>query len=321
MTTVKRRSRPSKKSSKRRTKRISLKSGRRRNRSAEQPDRRRNRTSSGRAKRHTKRNKSKQHGGVGERTTAKKAVSAMRATPTYGEEVFNMKIGDVSDVKKRNCKSKLLIKKHINAVIIQKRDDGTGGEYLSDKPIDSVARSLSKKPIDEIESMDHDAIIEKYKEWRELEAGRRKTLRQNKKQGIVEPMVPKMRMAPISSAESTAAHEAALAMLELDKEIDADAMREMQECKLDESQDMDYLDPPPTITVDTIPPGFTPSKVKPVTDASINTKSNPKSLFDGNMNDWSLHSTRAADEEDQFMQLMDMGDDMDIGVPSITKST
>ena len=43
--------------------------------------------------------------------------------------------------------------------------------------------------------------------------------------------------------------------------------------------------------------------------------------FNDNINDWSLHSTRDADEEDQFMQLMDMGDDMDIGVPPITKST
>jgi hypothetical protein len=84
--------------------------------------------------------------------------------------------------------------------------------------------------------------------------------------------------------------------------------------------------------VDTIPSGFTPSKVKPVDDESIKTK--PKSLFDGsitsrwtpnkndNMNDWSLHSTRDADDEDdQFLQLMEMGDDMDIGVPPITKST
>lgn len=315
-----RRSRLSKKSSTRRSKRISLKSGRRRNRS-----------SSGRVKRHTKRNKSKQHGGVGERDATKRAISAMRAPPTYGEEVFKMRIGNVSDGRKGDCGTKLLIKKHINAVIIQKRDDGTGGEYLSDKPIDSVVRSLSKTPLAEIESMNHDEIIGKYKEWRDLEADRRKTLRKNKKQGIVEPMKPKMRMVPISNSESTAAHAAALAMLELDKEIDADAMREMQECNLDESQDMNYTDPPPTITVDTIPSGFTPSKVKPVDDESI--KTNPKSLFDGprsswtlsgkndNMNEWSLPSPGAADEEDQFMQLMEMGDDMDIGVPPITKST
>jgi hypothetical protein len=254
----------------------------------------------------------------------------MRAPPTYGEEVFKQKMrtGDVSDGRKGNCGLKLLIKNHINAVIIQKRLDGTGGECLSDKPIDSVVRSLGKKPIAEVESMNHDEIIKLYKEWREIEAERRKTLRKNKKQGIVEP---KMRMVPTSNTESSAAHEAALAMLELDKEIDADAMREMQECKLDESQDMNYTDPPPTITVDTIPSGFTPSKVKPVDDESIKTK--PKSLFDGsitsrwtpnkndNMNDWSLHSTRDSDEEDQFLQLMEMGDDMDIGVPPITKST
>ena len=127
-------------------------------------------------------------------------------------------------------------------------------------------------------------------------------------------------------------------MMELEKsieeEIDADAIRELQECNLDDSQDMDYTDPPPTITEDTIPPGFTPSKVKSTDDESSKpSKSKPKTLFDGpianrwtpnkndNMNDWSLHSTRDADEDDQFMQLMEMGDDMDIDIPPITKST
>ena len=126
-------------------------------------------------------------------------------------------------------------------------------------------------------------------------------------------------------------------MLELDQEIeeeiDADAIREMQECKLDDSQDVDYTDPAPTITEDTLPPGFTPLKVKPVDEESSKpSKIKPKALFDGpianrwttnkndNINDWSLHTTRAADEEDQFMQLMEMGDDMDIDVPPNTKS-
>jgi hypothetical protein len=238
--------------------------------------------------------------------------------------------------------------------------------------------------------MGKDEINMNYTAWRLAQAERRKELRGSKSQGIPPmrsskpkfksdmfvPSVPSTsRTIQIkSNQDSVAAHEAALAMLELDKEIeeeiDADAIREMQECNLDESQDINYREPTPTFTVDTIPHGFTP-KDKTVDDESSKTiKTKPRTLFAGpnttqrmqvgsptqrmqvgsptqrmqvgsptqrmqvgsptrwttnnndNINDWSLKSLAgSADEEDQFMQLMEMGDDMDIDIPLNKKST
>jgi hypothetical protein len=328
MTTVKRRTRPSKKTSKKHAKRVSLKSKKRSKRPAK--------------RKKAKRTRRNQRGGVGERDAAKKAVKSMRALPKYdrGPRVDNA----------FNCHSSELRKQQLISIGYN--------EYDKTPAIMSVVRSLAKISNEQFANMGKNEIDMNYNEWRLSEAERRKELRGLKRQGIPSVRSPKARFkvnpsdrvrdrdvpsAPSTSRtmkiksnqESDAAYEAALAMLELEKsieeEIDADAIRELQECNLDDSQDMDYTDPAPTITEDNIPPGFTPSKVKPVDDESNKTK--PKSLFEGpianrwtpnkndNMNDWSLHSTRDADEEDQFMQLMEMGDDMDIGVPPITKST
>jgi len=331
MTTVKRRSRPSKKTSKKTSKkhakRISLKSKKRPRR----PTKRKK----------AKRTRRSRRGGVGERDAAKKVVKSMRALPKYarGPRVDN----------EFNCHSSELRKQQLISIGYS--------EYDKTPAIMSVVRSLSKISNEKLANMGKNEIDMNYNEWRSTEAARRKELRGLKSQGIPSVRSPntKFKVKPSdrfvpsapstsrtmkikSNQESEAAYDAALAMLELEKsieeEIDADAIRELQECNLDDSQDMDYTDPPPTITEDTIPPGFTPSKVKPVDDESNKTnKTKPKSLFDGpianrwtpnkndNMNDWSLHSTRDADEDDQFMQLMEMGDDMDIDIPPITKST
>ena len=324
MTTVKRRTNPSKKA----TKRVSLKP-------------------KNRSKKHTKRNKAKRtrrsrRGGVGERDAAKKAVASMRARPTYKGEMFKARVKNAS-----NCHNIVLKKEYLISIGYD--------EYANTPAIMSVVRSLSSISNEQLVNMDKNEIDMKYNAWRLREADRRKELRDLKRQGIPSVRTPKPKLkfkssdrtrdrgVPLvpgtsrtiqikSNQESAAAHEAALAMLDLDKEIeeeiDADAMREMQECKLEDSQDVDYTDHAPTITEDTLPHGFTPLKVKPADEESIKTK--PKILFGGptrwtpnkndNINDWSLHSTRAADEEDQFMQLMEMGDNMDIGTPPNTNS-
>ena len=328
MTTVKRRSRPSKKTSKKTSKkhakRVSLKSKKRSKRPTKRKKARR-----------TRRN---QRGGVGERDAAKKVVKSMRALPKYarGPRVDN----------EFNCHSSELRKQQLISIGYS--------EYDKTPAIMSVVRSLSKISNEKLANMGKNEIDMNYNEWRSTEAARRKELRGLKSQGIPSVRSPntKFKVKPSdrfvpsapstsrtmkikSNKESDAAYEAALAMLELEKsieeEIDADAIRELRECNPDKFEKESYREPTPTITEDTIPPGFTPSKVKPVDDESNKTK--PKSLFDGprsswtlsgkndNMNEWSLPSPGAADEEDQFMQLMEMGDDMDIGVPPITKST
>ena len=328
MTTVKRRSRPSKKTSKKTSKkhakRVSLKSKKRSKRPTKRKKARR-----------TRRN---QRGGVGERDAAKKVVKSMRALPKYarGPRVDN----------EFNCHSSELRKQQLISIGYS--------EYDKTPAIMSVVRSLSKISNEKLANMGKNEIDMNYNEWRSTEAARRKELRGLKSQGIPSVRSPntKFKVKPSdrfvpsapstsrtmkikSNQESDAAYEAALAMLELEKnieeEIDADAIRELRECNPDKFEKESYREPTPTITEDTIPPGFTPSKVKPVDDESNKTK--PKSLFDGprsswtlsgkndNMNEWSLPSPGAADEEDQFMQLMEMGDDMDIGVPPITKST
>lgn len=315
MTTVKRRSRPSKKN----TKRVSLKS-------------------KDRSKRHTNRKKAKRtrrglRGGTGEHDAEKNAAKSMH--DNNPKKIISP------------CNSKILKKEYLISIGYD--------EYANTPAIMSVLRSLSSIIYEQVINMSKDDIDMAYHAWRLNQAERRKELRDLKRQGIPSAHAPKPKLkfkssdrtrdrgVPLvpgasrtmqinSKQDSDAAHEAALAMLDLDKEIeeeiDADARREMQDCKLEDSQYVDYTDHAPTITEDTLPHGFTPVKVKPAYEESIKTK--PKVLFDGptrltpnkndNINDWSLHSTRAADEDDQFMQLMEMGDNMDIGIPPNTKS-
>ena len=301
MPTVKRRNRSLRRSSKKHLnlKRVSLKS-------------------KNHAKRHTKRKKVKRtrrsrRGGVSERKSAKEAISSMRAAQTYNSNIFNERIRDSNPVKNTsNCRRSLSIKQYLISIGYNDNDNDGSPAIMS------VVRSLSKLSIEEVNTMSKNQIDAHYAAWRLEQATRRKELRSLKKQGIsvarsgtskkVRPVVPSeprptsRTMQIRSNNESTAAHDAAIAMMELDKEIDeeidADAIRVMHECEIDTAEEMDYTDPPPTITADTIPPGFTPIKVKPNNNKSSMSKSKPKSLFD-------------AADEDEFMHFMDMDMDME----------
>jgi len=297
MTTVKRRNRlsKSKRPSKKYLKRVSLKSKR--------PTKRKK----------VKRTRRSQRGGVSERESAKDAISSMRASQTYNSNVFNARIKGSIPVKNTpNCRHSTSIKQYLISIGYNDNDGSPA--------IMSVVRSLSKLSIEEVNTMSKNEIDKHYSAWRLAEAVRRKELRLLKKQGVsvvrtvkskkVRPVVPSeprptSRTMQISSNnESTAAYDAAIAMMELDKEIDeeidADAIRVMHECEFDTAEEMGYTDPPPTITADTIPPGFTPVKVKPNNNKS---NPNPKSLFDA-------APSQAGDDE--FMRFMDMDMEQDM---------
>ena len=225
MTTVKRRSRPSKKTSKKTSKkhakRVSLKSKKRSKRPTKRKKARR-----------TRRN---QRGGVGERDAAKKVVKSMRALPKYarGPRVDN----------EFNCHSSELRKQQLISIGYS--------EYDKTPAIMSVVRSLSKISNEKLANMGKNEIDMNYNEWRSAEAARRKELRGLKSQGIPSVRSPntKFKVKPSdrfvpsapstsrtmkikSNQESEAAYDAALAMLELEKnieeEIDADAIRELR---------------------------------------------------------------------------------------------
>lgn len=310
MPTVKRRNRSLKRSSKKHLnlKRVSLKS-------------------KNHAKRHTNRKKVKRtrrsrRGGVSERKSAKEAISSMRAAQTYNSNIFNERIMDSNPVKNTsNCRRSLSIKQYLISIGYNDNDGGPA--------IMSVVRSLSKLRIEDVTTMSKNQIDAHYAAWRLEEAMRRKELRSLKKQGIsvvrsgtskkVRPVVPSeprptsRTMQIISNNESTAAYDAAIAMMELDKEIDeeidADAIRVMHECEIDTAEEMGYTDPPPTITADTIPPGFTPIKVKPNNNKSSMSKSKSKSK--SNPKPKSLFDAPSQADEDEFMHFMDMDMDME----------
>jgi len=310
MPTVKRRNRSLKRPSKKHVKRVSLKS-------------------KNHAKRHTKRNKVKRtrrsrRGGVSERKSAKEAISSMRAAQTYNSNIFNERIRDSIPVKNTpNCRRSETTKQYL--ISIGYNDDDGGPAIMS------VVRSLSKLSIEKVNTMSKKDIDVHYAAWRSAEAARRRELRSLKKQGVSitrsvksKKATPSVPSAPIprsrpmqisSNNDSSAAYDAAIAMMyldeekEIDEEIDADAIRVMHECEIDAAEEMGYTDPPPTITADTIPHGFTPIKVKPNDNnySMSNPKPKPKSLFDA--------SSQA--DEDEFMHFMDM----DIGAPPSTKSS
>lgn len=236
------------------------------------------------SKRHTRRNKSKHHGGVGERASVKKAVTAMRASPN-----------PTSNIEGKQCRkseSKAAIISYINRLIIEHEAaievKGDRKELLSDKPMPSIMRSLSRLSVDDIigsvegtgMGMSYADILKRFKLWRNSEAERRRELRSSKRAGVSPRATSssRSRKTKDSSNDSDEAYNAAMTILslqeerEIDTEIDDDALRDMQVCE-------DYTDPPPTIT--TIPPGFTPVK-KNVSVSSIEPIVNnpkPSALF------------------------------------------
>ena len=242
MTTVKRRIRRPKKATKKVSKRTSKK-----------------RVSALKSKsnRHTRRNKSKHHGGVKKRDAAELT------------SLDNSKV--MSKRRKRICRTREdenNIKEYINTLIINHPQlKVMDEERLSDKPMPSILRSLTSiSTVDIIGTpdqlgMNYDDVLQTFKTWRKLEATRRKELRHLKKQGV--SSLNKEAKETIN--DSDAVYNASMTILniqeerEIDKEIDDDALRDMQECK-------NYTDPPPTITI--IPHGFTPEKKK-VTASSI----------------------------------------------------
>ena len=292
MTTVKRRNRlsKSKRPSKKHLKRVSLKSKR--------PTKRKK----------VKRTRRSQRGGVSERKSAQEAISSMRAAQTYNSNVFNERIRDSIPVKNTpNCRNSVSIKQYLISIGYNDNDDDGGPAIMS------VVRSLSKLSIEDVNTMSKNEIDVHYAAWRLAQATRRKELRLLKKQGVSvvrsdTGTSKKVRPVPAAPAPAApAAYDAAMAMMELDKkieideeeEIDADAIRVMMhECEIDTAEEMGYTDPPPTITADTIPPGFTPVKVKPNNNKSIMSNSNlkSKSLFDA-------APSQAGDDE--FMPFMD----------------
>ena len=294
MTTVKRRNRlsKSKRPSKKYLKRVSLKSKR--------PTKRKK----------VKRTRRSQRGGVSERKSAQEAISSMRAAQTYNSNVFNERIRDSIPVKNTpNCRNSVSIKQYLISIGYNDNDDDGGPAIMS------VVRSLSKLSIEDVNTMSKNEIDVHYAAWRLAQATRRKELRLLKKQGVSvvrsdTGTSKKVRPVPAAPAPAApAAYDAAMAMMELDKkieideeeEIDADAIRVMMhECEIDTAEEMGYTDPPPTITADTIPPGFTPVKVKPNNNKS---NPNPKSLFDA-------APSQAGDDE--FMRFMDMDMEQDM---------
>ena len=278
MTTVKRRIRRPKKATKKVSKRTSKK---------------RVTALKSKSNRHTRRNKSKHHGGVRERVSAKKALTAMRASP---KPTSNTNV-------KRICRSseenKMIIS-YINRLItehVSKEDEDEDDDEgkLSEKPMASILRSLSRETTvniigtDEGTGMSYDDIFNRFKIWRKSEAARRRELRalQRAKKAGVSPspmatssssMIKKTSNGPYVSDD--AAYNAATTILslqderEIDKEIDDDAfnaLRNEEECK------EDYTEPTPTIT--TIPDGFTPVKKKKVPVSSIEFVKTPTALF------------------------------------------
>ena len=290
MTTVKMRNRlsKSKRPSKKHLKRVSLKSKR--------PTKRKK----------VKRTRRSQRGGVSERKSAQEAISSMRAAQTYNSSnVFNERIRGSIPVKNTpNCRRSVSIKQYLISIGYNDNDDDGSPAIMS------VVRSLSKLSIEDVNTMSKNEIDVHYAAWRLAEATRRKELRSLKKQGISvvrsgtgTGTSKKVRPVPAAPAPAApAAYDAAMAMMELDEEIDeeidADAIRVMHECEIDTAEEMGYTDPPPTITADTIPPGFTPVKVKPNNNKSSMSNSNlkSKSLFDA-------APSQAGDDE--FMRFMD----------------
>ena len=296
MTTVKMRNRlsKSKRPSKKHLKRVSLKSKR--------PTKRKK----------VKRTRRSQRGGVSERKSAQEAISSMRAAQTYNSSnVFNERIRGSIPVKNTpNCRRSVSIKQYLISIGYNDNDDDGSPAIMS------VVRSLSKLSIEDVNTMSKNEIDVHYAAWRLAEATRRKELRSLKKQGISvvrsgtgTGTSKKVRPVPAAPAPAApAAYDAAMAMMELDEEIDeeidADAIRVMHECEIDTAEEMGYTDPPPTITADTIPPGFTPVKVKPNNNKSSMSNSNlkSKSLFDA------APSQAGDDEFRRFMDSMEQED-------------
>ena len=143
---------------------------------------------------------------------------------------------------------------------------GVRKELLSNKPMPSIMRSLSGLSVDDIigsderTGMSYDDIFNIFNIWRKSEAARRRELRASKRAGVSPRAISSSRSRKIKDIgnDSVDAYRAAMTILtlqdeiEIDKEIDDDALRNEEECK------EDYIDPPPTIT--TIPDGFTPVK-------------------------------------------------------------
>jgi len=224
------------------------------------------------SKRHTRRNKSKHHGGVGERASAKNIKSKGVERVCRKSESNAAIISYINNLMREHEPRDVEVKRVVK-------------ERLSDKPMASIMRSLSGVSSAEIigtldgMGMSYDNIFNRFKRWRASEAERRRELRASKRAGLAPRATSSSRSRKIkdSSNDSDEAYNAAMTILslqeerEIDTEIDDDALRDMQVCE-------DYTDPPPTIT--TIPPGFTPEKKKDVSVSSIEPiVNNPSALF------------------------------------------
>ena len=225
------------------------------------------------SKRHTRRNKSKHHGGVGERASAKNIKSKGVERVCRKSESNAAIISYINNLMREHEPRDVEVKRVVK-------------ERLSDKPMASIMRSLSGVSSAEIigtldgMGMSYDNIFNRFKRWRASEAERRRELRASNRAGLAPRATSSSRSRKIkdSSNDSDEAYNAAMTILslqeerEIDTEIDDDALRDMQVCE-------DYTDPPPTIT--TIPPGFTPVK-KNVSVSSIEPIVNnpaPSALF------------------------------------------
>jgi len=259
MTTVKRLIRRSKKATKKLLKRTSKK---------------RVTALKSKSKRHTRRNKSKHHGGVRERSSAKNTKSKGVERVCRQSESKAAIISYINNLMREHESRDVEVKRVVK-------------ERLSDKPMASIMRSLSGVSSAEIigthdgMGMSYDNIFNRFKIWRKSEAERRRELRVSNKAGLAPRAISLSRSRKIKDKgnDSNDAYNAAMTILslqeerEIDKEIDDDALRDMQMCE-------DYTDPPPTIT--TIPSGFTPVKKKEVSVSSIEPIVNnptPSALF------------------------------------------
>jgi hypothetical protein len=225
------------------------------------------------SKRHTRRNKSKHHGGVRERASAKNTKSKGVERVCRQSESKAAIISYINNLMREHEPRDVEVKRVVK-------------ERLSDKPMASIMRSLSGVSSAEIigthdgMGMSYDNIFNRFNRWRASEAERRAELRASKRAGVSPRAMSSSRSRKKdSSNDSDEAYSAAMTILslqeerEIDKEIDDDALRDMQMCE-------DYTDPPPTIT--TIPSGFTPVKKKEVSVSSIEPIVNnptPSALF------------------------------------------